>query len=225
MLNECEALLNQEALPEPHGLPQLTLQIDMRRVKPLARRALHELAKTQEAAKEALLRQWLAPEGLILASGERYLYQRIRFGPQWVKNQHRKVIELRPDALPFHWFVRWLVQRAHHHIEDILLDRALGGERSDPLETSYKRLDDVIAQRMKMKKPLSEGFFIPSPKARLEAQMLIAALGSVASPRERELLSLLDAGASREEAAALLGISRKTVDVHCSNLRQKLRAL
>ena len=54
---------------------------------------------------------------------------------------------------------------------------------------------------------------------------LIAALGRVATPRERELLSLLDAGASREEAAVLLGMSRKTVDVHCSNLRQKLRAL
>jgi DNA-binding CsgD family transcriptional regulator len=69
------------------------------------------------------------------------------------------------------------------------------------------------------------GFFIPGPEARLEAQTLIAALGSVATPRERELLSLIATGASREEAAALLGMSRKTVDVHCSNLRQKWRAL
>jgi hypothetical protein len=78
MLNECEALLNQEALPEPHGLPQLTLQIHIGRVKPLAQRALHELANTQEAAKETLLRQWLAPEGLILASRESDLYQILR---------------------------------------------------------------------------------------------------------------------------------------------------
>jgi DNA-directed RNA polymerase specialized sigma24 family protein len=165
------------------------------------------------------------PGGTDPGFARKRLYQRIRFGQQWVKNQHSKVIELRPDALPFDWFVRWLVQRAHHHIEDILLDRALGGDRSDPLETFYERLDDVMAQKIKMKKPLPDGLLVQSPEALLQAQTLIAALDGVASPRERELLFLLDAGASREEAAALLGISRKTVDVHCANLRQKLRAL
>ena len=69
------------------------------------------------------------------------------------------------------------------------------------------------------------GVFAPSPEALLEAQTLMATLANAATPRERELLSLLVDGASREEAAALLGMSRATVDVHCSNLRQKWRAL
>ena len=104
-----------------------------------------------------------------------------------------------------------------------MLDRALVRPGVDPLETYYKGLDDVMAHHMR--KPPMEGFFIPGPEARLEAQTLIATLGRVATPRERELLSLLATGTSREEAAALWGMSRNTVDVHSSNLRQKLRAL
>jgi hypothetical protein len=169
------------------------------------------------------VRDWLAPEGLLLASGESDLPQRIRFGRQWVKDQHRKVVELRPDALPFHWFVRWHIQRAHRHVEGILPDRALVRQGLDPLETNYEGLDDVMAQNIK--KPPMEGFFIQSPEAILEAQTLIAALDCVASPRERELLSLLLDGASRQDAAVQLGIKRAIVDVLCSRLRQKYQAL
>jgi hypothetical protein len=224
-LDDIQALFSQETLPDLRFTPHLIAQIYMRKISPRAQRALHELALMQRQGKQVLLRQILAPKGLLLASDESHLPQRIRFGKQWVKDQQGKVVELRPDVLPFQWFVRWHIQRTHRHLEDILLDRALGGKWSDPLETDYKRLDDVMAQRMKMKKPLPDGFFIPSPEARLAAQTLIAALGRVATLRERELLRLLLAGASREEAAARLGMSRKTVDVHCSNLRQKWRAL
>jgi hypothetical protein len=222
-LDDYQSLFSQETLPEQRYTPHLIAQVHMGRVKPSAGRVLRDLAVEQIQGEEVLLRHWLAPEGLLLASGESDLPQRIRFGKQWVKDQHGKVITLRPDVLPFHAFVRWHIQRAHRHLEGILLDRALVRPGLDPLETYYKGLDDVMAQNMR--KPPMEGFFIPSPEARLEAQTLIAALGSVATPRERELLSLLDTGASREEAAALLGMSRKTVDVHCSNLRQKWRAL
>jgi hypothetical protein len=224
-LEDYQSLFSQETLPEQRYTPHLIAQVHMGRVKPSAGSVLRDLALERRQGKEVLLSHWLAPEGLLLASGESDLPQRIRFGKQWVKDQQGKVVELRPDVLPFQWFVRWHIQRTHRHLEDILLDRALGGKWSDPLETDYKRLDDVMAKRMKMKKPLPDGFFIPSPEARLAAQTLIAALGSVATLRERELLRLLLAGASREEAAARLGMSRKTVDVHCSNLRQKWRAL
>ena len=223
MLDDYQTLFSQETPPEQRYTPHLIAQVHMGRVKPSARRALHDLAVEQRQDKGVLLGDWLAPEGLLLASGESDLPQRIRFGKQWVKDQHGKVIKLRPDVLPFQWFVRWHIQRAHHHVEGILLDRAVAGERLDPLETNYEEIDDLTAQNMT--KPPMEGLFIPGPEAIFEAQTLIAALDSVATPRERELLSLLDAGASREEAAALMGISRKTVDVHCSNLRQKLRAL
>jgi DNA-directed RNA polymerase specialized sigma24 family protein len=70
-----------------------------------------------------------------------------------------------------------------------------------------------------------DGFFIPSPEAPLEAQTLIAALGRVASPHERELLFLLLDGASPQEAEAQLGIKRATVDVLSHRLKQKLHAL
>jgi hypothetical protein len=174
-------------------------------------------------SENVVLRDWLAPEGLLLASGESDLPQRIRFGKQWVKDQHGKVIKLRPDVLPFHCFVRWHIQRAHHHVEGILLDRALVRQRLDPLETNYEGLDAVMAQNMT--KPPMDGFFIPGPEALLEAQTLIAALGRVASPRERELLFLLLDGASPQEAAAQLGIKRATVDVLYYNLKQKSHAL
>ena len=86
-----------------------------------------------------------------------------------------------------------------------------------------KGLDAMMAQNLR--KPPMEGFFIPSPEACFAAQPLIAARGTVATPRARELLSLLDTGASREEAAALWGMSRNTGDVHGSHLRQQWRAL
>jgi hypothetical protein len=222
-LDDYQTLLSQETPPEQRYTPHLIAQVHMGRVGPGARHALYNLAVAQRQDKEVLLGHWLAPEGLLLAAVESDLPQRIRLGKQWVKDQHGTVIELRPHVLPFQWFVRWHIQQAHRHVEGILLDRALVRQGLDPLETNYEGFDDVMAQNIK--KPPMDGFFIPSPEARLEAQTLIAALGSVATPRERELLSLLDAGASREEAAAVLGISRKTVDVHCSNLRQRLRAL
>jgi DNA-binding NarL/FixJ family response regulator len=82
-----------------------------------------------------------------------------------------------------------------------------------------------MAKQIKMKKPLIDGLLVPSPEALLEAQTLIAALDGMASPRERELLALLRSGASRQEAAAQLGIKRTTVDVLCFRLKQKYDAL
>jgi hypothetical protein len=222
-LDDYQTLFSQETPPEQRYTPHLIAQVHMGRVAPGARHALYYLAVAQRRDKGVLLGHWLAPEGLLLAASESDLPQRIRLGEQWVKDQHGTVIELRPYVLPFQWFVRWHIQRAHHHVEGILLDRALVGQRLDPLETNHEGLDNVMAQNKT--KPPMDGFFIPSPEARLAAQTLIAALGRVATPRERELLSLLAAGASREEAAVRLGISRATVDVHCSNLRQKWRAL
>jgi hypothetical protein len=223
-LEDYQSLFSQETPPEPRYTPHLIAQLHVGRVKLSARRALHDLAVEQRQEKGVLLGQWLAPEGLILASGESDLPQRIRLGKQWVKDQHGKVVDdLRPDELPFQWFVRWHIQRAHRHLEGILLERALVRQRLDPLETMYKNLDDVMAHHMK--KPPMEALFIPSPEARLEAQTLIAALGRAASPRERQLLGLLLDGASPQEAAAQLGIKRATVDVLYYRLKQKAHAL
>jgi Bacterial regulatory proteins, luxR family len=224
-LDDYQSLFSQETPPEQRYTPHLIEQVHMGRVKPSARRALHALAVKQRQEKGVLLRQWLAPEGLLLASGESDLPQRIRLGKRWVKDQDRKVIDVRPDELPFQWFVRWHIQRAHHHLEGILLDRALVGQRLDPLETYYEKLDDQMAKNKKRKKPLPDGFFIPSPEAILEAQTLMAALASAVSPRERELLFLLLDGASPQEAAAHLGIKRATVDVLSHRLKRKLHAL
>src|SRR6266545_1078908 len=182
-LDDYQSLFSQETLPEQRYTPHLIAQVHMGRVKPSAGRVLRDLAVEQIQGEEVLLRHWLAPEGLLLASGESDLPQRIRLGKQWVKDQHRKVIKLRPDVLPFHSFVRWHIQRAHRHVQGILLDRALVRPGLDPLETNYKGFDDVMAQNMT--KPPMEGFFIPGPEACFEAQTLIAALGRVASPRER----------------------------------------
>jgi hypothetical protein len=205
LLDDCQDLLNPEVLPERYPLPVLTAQIHTERVKPRARRALRELAEAQGTDKEALLRQWLAPEGLLLASGESDLRQRIRFGRQWLKDQLRKVTDVRPNALPFYWFVCWLVQRAHRHVEDRLLDRAVDGQRSDLLETN--RVDfRGFATEIVDRHP-EAGVFAPSPEAIVEAQTLMAALASVASPRERELPFLLLDGVSPQEAAAQLGIT------------------
>jgi hypothetical protein len=222
-LNDYQSLYSPETLPEQRYTTHLIAHVHMGRVKPTAGRLLRDLALEQRQGQEVLLRSWLAPEVLLLASDESDLPQRIRFGNQWVKDQYRKVIELRPDVLPFQWFVRWHIQRAHRHLEGILLDRALVRQRLDPLETNYEAFDDVMAQNMK--KPPMEGFFIPSPEARFEAQTLIAALGRVASPRERELLFLLLDGASPQEAAVQLGIKRATVDVLYYRLKQTLHAL
>jgi DNA-directed RNA polymerase specialized sigma24 family protein len=116
------------------------------------------------------------------------------------------------------YFVRWHIQRVHHHLEDILLDRAIGGQRSDPLETN--RVDfEGFATAIVDGHPEAHVFPL-SPEALLEAQTLIAALDGVASPRERDLLALLLDGASRQEAAAQLGIKRSTVDVLCFRLQK-----
>jgi hypothetical protein len=52
------------------------------------------------------------------------------------------------DQLPFQWFVRWHIQRAHRHLEGILLDRALVKQRLDPQETMSENLDDLTAYNM-----------------------------------------------------------------------------
>jgi DNA-binding CsgD family transcriptional regulator len=224
-LNDYQSLYSPETLPEPRYTTHLIAQVHMGRVKPTAGRVLRDLALQHRQGQGVLLSSWLAPEGLLLASGESHLPQRIRLGRQWVKDQQGKVVELRPDVLPFYWFVRWHIQRAHHHVEGILLDRALVGQRLDPLETNYEGLDELMARKIKMRKPLPDGVVVPSSEARLAAQTLIAALGSMATPREHELLSLLLDGASPQEAAAELGIERATVYVVHRNLRQKLHAL
>jgi hypothetical protein len=46
LLDECEALLNRDALHEPRCLSRLTAQIHRRRVKQRAQRALRELSAT-----------------------------------------------------------------------------------------------------------------------------------------------------------------------------------
>jgi hypothetical protein len=223
-LDDYQSLFSQKTLPEQRFTPHLIAQVHMGRVKKRsAKRVLRDLAVEQRQNKGVLLRDWLAPEGLLLASGESDLPQRNRFGKQWVKDQHGKVTKLRPDVLPFHSFVRWHIQRAHCHVQGILLDRALVRQGLDPLETNYEGFDDVMAQNIK--KPPMEGFFIPGPEACFEAQSLIAALDTVASPCERELLFLLLDGASPQEAAAQLGIKRATVDVLSHRLKRKLHAL
>jgi hypothetical protein len=102
-LEDYQTLFSDETPPEQRFTPHLLAQIHLGRIKPGAERALFELAVEKNQRKDVLVRDWLAPEGLILASGESHLPQRIRFGSQWVKDQHGKVTELRPDALPFHY--------------------------------------------------------------------------------------------------------------------------
>jgi hypothetical protein len=223
LLNDIQALFSRGTLPDQRFTPHLTAQISTRKISPRAQRALHELALVQRESKEVLVRQLLAPEGLLLASGDRYLPQHIRLGKQWVKGQHSKRIELRPDVLPFRWFVCWLIQRAHRHVEGILLDRAIGGLRSDLLETN--RVDFGGFTTEIVDRHPEAGAFAPSPEALLAAQTLMAALESEAPPRGRELLSLLLDGASRQEAATQLGIERSTVDVLCFRLKRKFHAL
>jgi hypothetical protein len=224
-LDDIQALFSQETHPDQRFTPHLTAQIHSGRLGPGARRALRELASVRGQGEEVLLRQSLAPEGLLLASGESDLPQRIHFGKQWIKNQTGQVVQVPPDALPFQWYVRWLTLRAHRHIENILLERALSGEGVDPLKADYETLDALLAPRRKMKKPPPDGLFVPGPETLLAAQTLMTALDGAASPRERQLLALLLDGASRQDAAAQLGITRATVDVLCSRLKQKYHAL
>jgi hypothetical protein len=85
-LDDYQSLFSQETPPEQRYTPHLIEQVHMGRVKPSAQRALHALAVKQRQDQGVLLRQWLAPEGLLLASGESDLPQRIRLGKRWVKD-------------------------------------------------------------------------------------------------------------------------------------------
>ena len=60
-------------------------------MKPSAARVVRDLAVEPRQNEGVLLRDWLAPEGLLLASGDSDLPQGIRRGKQWVKDQHRQV--------------------------------------------------------------------------------------------------------------------------------------
>lgn len=55
---------------------------------------------------------------------------------------------------------------------------------------------------------------------RQEARMLLRGL----SPRERQVLALIVAGASNKQVASELAISEKTVEAHRSNIMAKMRA-
>jgi hypothetical protein len=79
-LDDMQALFSQETHPNQRFTPHLRAQIHAGRLNPRARRALRELASVRGQADEVLLRQSLAPEALLLASGETDLPQRIRFG-------------------------------------------------------------------------------------------------------------------------------------------------
>jgi DNA-binding CsgD family transcriptional regulator len=196
---------------------RLVARLPLYLADPAARRAVRHLAQARGVRPSALLREWLFVEGLLLASREAYARRRIRLGSQWYKHQSGRVAVIPPVELLPYQFVYWLFQETRNAVEAIVLNRDYPHRTPQALDktTPCAEPDPGLA---------AWGLFLP-PEARLLSEELLMHLLAVTSPREREVLSLLQRGQTDMEIARTLGIKPVTVRVFRHRLRKRLAHL
>lgn len=97
-----------------------------------------------------------------------------------------------------------------------LLKDTLAEDLAQAIRAAYKGYAQLAPGLMT--KVVAQPPALPSPTPSASQTQQLAAL----TPREREVLSLIATGASNQEIAEILSISRKTVKNHVSNILGRL---
>jgi len=205
------------------ALTRLIAQLRPGLRNPRAARALRQRAAVEHTSPQALLRTKIFPEAIVLVSCEAATPQRMRVGRQWATDRHGKVQAASPvQGLPMRAFERWWFSQVYAAATAILLDEAYPRPTTQSVPLLLREEDAL--ERLVL--PESPG---AHDSATLTALLYDAKgddplhhLLTIASPRARELLLLLQQGLSRNKAAQVMGISRSTVDVVLCRLRKKV---
>lgn len=192
--------------------------------RPQAARVLREVAAAREIPSSRLVRTEFFPEAALLAIREAGTPQRMRLGQQWITNAQGKVrIEAPVKALSSATFARWWFAQVYAAANAIVLGEAYPRLVSQTARVALYDPQDLEALVQQESPSAQESAMLatllhdedPEPAAQLQAVL------DIASPRERELLTLLAQGRSRNEAAHAMSISRSTVDVLMHRIRKK----
>jgi DNA-binding CsgD family transcriptional regulator len=209
--DELMALTDQE---RDAAIARMAALARPRLTDPHAHAALVELSRHTQRPPSALLREWLFPEGVLLALGSAYTPQRLQIGGDRLTDATGRWVPQSPIGLTPSRFATWLTQATYNAAEAILLERPYPDSPTD----RHGALRRPVVS-------LADAAHAPSAHSEMEhaidAQRLVATLMQSASPRERQLFSLLADSASRQEAAAEMGIARATVDTLFFRLRDR----
>ena len=207
------------------ALTRLIAQLPPGLRKPCAAEALRQQAAAQHTSPRDFLRTVVFPEAIRLVAREVTTPQRMRLGRKWVTNQHGKILVAVPMELAPFAFDDWFISQVYAAAAAIVLDEV------------YPRPITQQAQVVVYEEDALERLTTPASAGARDSAMLTALLQAeemdpadqlhrmltVASPRGKELLLLLCQDLSRNEAAQVMGISRRTVDVLIYRIRQKVR--
>jgi DNA-binding CsgD family transcriptional regulator len=192
--------------------------------------ALQEFAASAQESPTAVLQNWLFPEGIHLTAAQAsppftwIAWQPFSLAPQ--------AYFLLPslDLAEQAW--RWLLSAARNDARRNLLEWASDG-RHGRLQTeddqSWTEMRESPRHTSSGRRLRHNIDLLPTdtlaPETLAEIQELLHVLDKVVSPRERQVLGLWAAGASPEDMARELRISRPQVGQYLFRLRKKLARL
>ncbi len=195
-----------------------------RRVKAALPRRSRELG----VSPRELLRHELQA-AFLLVLGTRGQPQTIRFDREWVVDERGKRVPVPPDELEAAWYHRWFRIAVVRTVERSL------AERTDRVPTPEAEAAERIERRSVR---LPEGWEDERPAApdddplvllvegveREEARQRLAVCLNAATPKQREVLTLLAQGLTYGEVAARLGTTQGNVRTQLTLLRKRLKA-
>jgi hypothetical protein len=193
---------------------------------PRAAQALRQKAAAQHTSPQHFLRTEVFPTAIWLVARDTTSNRRIRVGREWITNMHGKVLVASPDELPIWAFHRWFFSQVYGAATAIMLDE--GYPR--PVIQQAKVLlyeEDALKRLIAVKSSGARDSMRLTPLLQADEMDRLDQLHrifTVASPREKELLILLEEGCSRNAAAQRMGIKRATVDVLWWRIRKKVRS-
>ncbi len=190
--------------------------------------ALVRRARERGMQPSALLRDELRA-ALLLVLSTSGQPQTIRFGSEWVTDEHGKIVPVAPEKLEVDWYYRWFGISVARAVERSLL------ERPDRVPTLEVRGVERFERRLA---PLPEGFAEDRPSPPVddplvllverdeqdEVRKRLAACLDVATPKQRQILVLLARDLSYRQVAQELGVTEGAVRAQLTLLRKRLKA-
>lgn len=188
-----------------------------------ARDALYARARDEEASPAEIKRRELrAAVVLVLGAAETPQYH--RFGTRWLVGRDGRKDLVRPyHDLDLDLLWEWFCDEVPKAAEAALLERPYPAT-GDPLEPDKDDPGRVVPiENLALVDPAGDPLLLLLERERRsgDAARLLTAL-RLASPRQRELLSLIRAGDSPTEAGRRLGMAPGTARAQLYRLRQKL---
>jgi hypothetical protein len=181
----------------------------------LAERAILGNVSREQAKRDALT----TAVALVLGEADKPRHYMIGRGV-WLKDANGQKASFAPGDIPlrmFDLFCRWLHSQAIRAAEAILLDRPYpAGTEGEPLD----ELAPLIADRVPAPDDADPAYLIVERDQQAEDVARLAPVLDAATPRQRELLSLLEEGNSLADAARVMGIEPSTARVLLHKVRR-----